>query len=81
MTPTFLPSHQRNYGFDLVEPKHWPSDGGERREPVLDPNFEPPRTVRLVGWRPCMCCGKSFWSEDVKRQRLHPDGCSVVSPI
>ena len=70
-----LPMAQRKYGLDIVEPRRWPRDGGARREAVYDRNFEPPRLVRHVGWRPCMACGCQFFSEDVRRQRLHPEGC------
>jgi hypothetical protein len=41
-----------------------------RREPVLDPNFDPPRVVRHVGWRRCMCCRGEMWTPDVVRVRL-----------
>lgn len=71
-----LPMAQRKYGLDIFEPRQWPSDGGARREAVYDRNFEPPRLVRLVGWRSCMCCGDLFFSSDVRRQRLHPEGCT-----
>ncbi len=81
MSATFYASHPGRFGRDLVEPRRWPMDDGTRREPVTDPNFEPPRIVRQVGWRPCMCCGRLFWSEDVKRQRLNPEGCSVISRL
>ncbi len=70
-----LPMAQRQYGLDIVEPPRWPRDGGVRREPVYDRNFDPPRLVRHVGWRRCMACGCQFFSEDVQRQRLHPEGC------
>jgi len=54
----------------IVEPQRWPNDGGKRREAVLDVDHNPPRVVRTVGWRTCMCCGTPFWSEDVMRLRL-----------
>ncbi len=58
-----------NYqGFVIPDP--WPNDGGKRREAVLDCDHMPPRVVRHVGWRPCMCCRKQFWSEDTARVRL-----------
>lgn len=61
----------------IVEPERWPNDGGVRRESVLDTDCHPPRVVRKVGWRTCMCCGASFFSEDVMRLRLcdGPEGC------
>lgn len=55
----------------LVEPERWAFDGGARRAPVLDPNFNPPRVVRTVGWRQrCMTCGRPHWSDDVARIRM-----------
>lgn len=62
-----------NY-LDFVEPDPWTDDGGTRREPVLDTDHRPPRVVRIVGWKSCLRCRRSFWSEDV--QRLHMcNGC------
>lgn len=55
---------------ELVEPARWPNDGGARRAPVMDPNCDPPRVVRRVGWLRCMCCGRSHFSEDVARARM-----------
>lgn len=69
--PLYKPANLRTYGFELVEPKPWPRDEGLRREPVIDPNFEPPRVVRLVGWRRCMRCEAMFFSPDVRGVRLH----------
>lgn len=63
---------ERAYGIDIVEPRPWPLDGGERREPVLDPNWGN-RVVRRVGWRTCMHCQKWFFSPDVSKVRLHAD--------
>lgn len=57
-------------GREITEPSQWPDDGGMRRADVLDPNFDPPRLVRRVGWRPCMRCGRSHFSPDVQRLRL-----------
>lgn len=54
----------------LIEPGQWPNDGGARRAPVLDPNFDPPRVVRRVGWLRCMCCARPHFSEDVARARM-----------
>lgn len=61
----------------FVEPKAWSYDGGVRREPVLDTDFNPPRVVRKVGWRHCMRCKRPFFSEDVIALRLcdGPEGC------
>ena len=55
---------------ELVEPARWPNDGVARRAPVMDPNYDPPRVVRWVGWLRCMCCGRSHFSEDVARARM-----------
>jgi hypothetical protein len=55
---------------ELIEPTRWPNDGGARRAPVMDPNCDPPRVVRRVGWLRCMCCGRSHFSEDVARARM-----------
>ena len=55
---------------ELIEPARWPNDGGARRAPVMDPNFDPPRLVRRVGWLRCMACGRPHFSEDVARVRL-----------
>ena len=57
-------------GRPLAEPERWPYDGGARRAPVMDPNFDPPRLVRRVGWLRCMTCGRPHFSEDVARVRL-----------
>lgn len=57
-------------GREIPEPNQWPDDGGARRAEVVDPNFDPPRLVRRVGWRPCMRCRRSFFSYDVQRLRL-----------
>ena len=38
-------------GRDIIEPAQWPQRN-DKREPVLDPNTDPPRVVRYVGWRP-----------------------------
>jgi hypothetical protein len=58
-------------GREILEPSQWPDDGGTRRVEVLDPNFDPPRVVRRVGWRPRMrCCRFFFFSQDVQRLRL-----------
>lgn len=55
----------------IVEPKQWhPSDGGKRREPVIDHNDNPPRVVRYVGWRKCLKCRTDFFSADVRCLRM-----------
>lgn len=59
-------------GRDIVEPSAWPFDGGTRREPVVDPNWDN-RVIRRVGWRRCMRCSRWFFSRDVVGVRLHPD--------
>lgn len=56
-------------GRDIVDPVMWhPAD--DRRVPVLDPNTSPPRVVRYVGWRPCIRCGRKFFSRDVAGVRM-----------
>lgn len=67
--PPAKPTAKANY-LGFVEPQRWPQDDGTRREPVLDTDHKPPRVVRYVGWRRCMCCGVLFWSQDVQRLRL-----------
>ena len=63
-------------GHNLEEPEPWAWDGGKRREQVLDHNFRPPRVVRQVGWRCCMTCGRSYFSEDVVKVRM----CATCRP-
>ena len=65
-----LRPEDRRIGREIVEPERWPDDGGARRAPVMDPNYDPPRVVRRVGWLRCMCCGRSHFSEDVARARM-----------
>lgn len=65
-----LTFEERKLGRPVTEPAPWKYDGGKQRAPVLDPNFDPPRVVRRVGWRKCMCCSKPMWSEDVVRIRM-----------
>ncbi|MGC3190004.1 hypothetical protein ACPTGE_06690 [Pseudomonas aeruginosa] len=67
--PPAKPTVKANY-LGFIEPQRWPQDDGTRREPVLDTDHKPPRVVRYVGWRRCMCCGVLFWSQDVQRLRL-----------
>lgn len=73
------PGPRRRFGsFDdrqiarpLVEPARWPFSGDlSRRAEVLDPDCEPPRVVRRVGYLRCLCCRRPHWSEDVARIRL-----------
>ena len=56
-------------GRDIIEPAQWPQRN-DKRVPVLGTNFDPPRVVRYVGWRPCTCCGKKFFSRDVAGVRM-----------
>ena len=56
-------------GRDIIEPAQWPQRN-DKRVPVLDMNFDPPRVVRYVGWRPCTCCGKKIVSRDVAGVRM-----------
>lgn len=70
-----LPSpYERGLGMDIVEPRPWRFDGGARREPVHDPNWNN-RVIRRMGWRTCMHCGAWFFSPDVTKVRLHGDTC------
>lgn len=57
----------------IIEPTPWALDGGARRANVLDPNFDPPRVIRRVGWVRCMRCQRFHFSGDVVAVRL----CSV----
>jgi hypothetical protein len=65
-------SHERAcLGRDINEPRVWDFDDDmTRREPVIDPNYNPPRIVRHVGYRRCMCCSRPFFSSDVAKIRL-----------
>ncbi|WP_323439425.1 hypothetical protein [Stenotrophomonas capsici] len=65
-----LTPEDRRIARPLTEPERWPNDGGARRVPVMDPNYDPPKVVRRVGWLRCMCCGRSHFSEDVARARM-----------
>lgn len=71
-----MASASKAYGFS--EPKEWDWDGGKRREPELDMDYNPPRVVRSVGWRCCMRCAKPFFSSDVLAIRIC-DGCKGAS--
>lgn len=47
-----------------------------------DPNWiidSSPRVIRHMAWRPCMCCGRRFFSPDVARVRMC--GSCKESPI
>lgn len=58
----------------FIEPERWPFSGDlSRRADVLDPNLDPPRVVRRVGYVRCMCCGRPHFSEDVARARMCVD--------
>ncbi len=65
---------ERRIAKPLIEPERWPFSGDlSRRAPVMDPNCDPPRVVRRVGWLRCMCCGRPHFSEDVARARMCVD--------
>lgn len=65
------PAGDHLVGFALAEPERWPFDGDlTRRSPVLDPNTQPPRIVRRVGWLRCMLCSRPHFSEDVVGIRI-----------
>lgn len=72
-----VPYAQHMTGFQ--EPEQWPWDGCQRREPVLDHDFRPPRVVRVVGWHLCLRCGAPFFSSDVKGIRMCPSCKGRVS--
>jgi hypothetical protein len=60
-------------GCELRKPGLWPDDGGASTEAVTDPNWlinGQPRVVRRVGWRPCMCCKRRFFSSHIAGIRL-----------
>jgi hypothetical protein len=62
-------------GLDICLPElhPWDDDGGARVEVVTDPNWiinGQPRVVRRVGWRPCMCCKRRHFSQDIAKIRL-----------
>ncbi|MFT3761984.1 MAG: hypothetical protein QM761_05085 [Pseudoxanthomonas sp.] len=61
---------ERRIARPMIEPERWPNDDGARRAPVMDPNYDPPKVVRQVGWLRCMCCGRFHFSEDVARARM-----------
>lgn len=65
------PAGDNLVGRALVEPERWPFDGDlSRRAPVFDPNIEPPRLVRRMGWLRCMLCNRPHFSEDVVGIRI-----------
>jgi hypothetical protein len=67
-------------GHAIREPKQWDDDGGVRVEVVTDPNWlinGQPRVVRRVGWRPCMCCKRGHFSQDIARIRLC-EACKAI---
>ena len=68
--PALNPEMREQGASGFIEPKPWDNDGGVRREPVIDTDHRPPRVVRFVGWRSCMCCRRPFWSEDTKQLRM-----------
>lgn len=61
---------ERRIAKPLIEPQPWPFDGGVRRAQVLNPNFDPPRVIRKIGWLRCMACKRYHFSEDVARVRI-----------
>ena len=40
---------------DIIEPAQW-HQRDDKREPVLDRNYDSPRVVRYIGWR--RACGR-----------------------
>ncbi len=62
---------ERRVGRDIEEPAPWPFDGDlTRRRPVVNPNFEPPRVMRRVGWLRCLLCRRPHFSGDVVQVRI-----------
>lgn len=61
---------ERRVGVPLIEPDRWTFDRCERRATVMDPNFNPPRAVRRLGWLWCLRCGRPHFSDDVARARM-----------
>lgn len=61
-----------SYGQDagFLIPVRWRFDGDlKRRAPVLDP-VNGNRIARMVGYKRCLICKKTFWSEDVKNVHI-----------
>ena len=56
-------------GRDIIEPAQWPQRN-DKRVPVLDMNFDPPRVDCDVGGLPCPCCGKKFFSRAAAGVRM-----------
>lgn len=55
----------------LIEPERWSFNGDlTHRAFVMDPNVEPSKLVRRIGWLNCMRCSRPHFSEDVLRIRL-----------
>ncbi|GFE80237.1 hypothetical protein GCM10011487_22370 [Steroidobacter agaridevorans] len=62
---------ERMVGRAIQESRAWPFDGDlTRRDEVVDPNFDPPRIVRRMGWLSCLRCTRPTFSEDVVCIRL-----------
>lgn len=62
---------ERRFGKRIADPAPWDDDGGVMRLPVYDFNFQPPRLVRICGWRRCMGNPRHrLWSPDISRLRL-----------
>ncbi len=68
--PPAQPRKRTRFDTGFAEPEPWGFDGCRRREAVLDHDHNPPRVVRSVGWRRCMCCTRAFWSQDVIALRI-----------
>jgi len=58
-------------GKEIHEVRRWEFDGDlQRKVPVFDRNFAPPRLVRYAGWRPCLKCREPHFTPDISRIRL-----------
>lgn len=56
-------------GREIIEAAQW-QQRNDKRVPILDMNFDPPRVVRYVGWQPCIRGGLKFFSHDVALIRM-----------
>ncbi len=66
-----ITASDRQIGREIAEPAPWPFDGDlARRANVMDPNFDPPRLVRRVGWIRCLRCADPHFSPDVAGVRI-----------
>lgn len=77
MNDMLNPENCGPFGKDILEVRRPIGDGRRVEVTVVDPNWlidGKPRVVRRIGRRPCMCCRKSFLSDDMAKIRMC-DGC------